>query len=298
MLIECVPNVSEGRNTELIASLAEGIRLTTGVRLLDHSSDTSHNRSVFTLVGGPDALEAAVLTLVASATAGIDLRAQRGEHPRIGAVDVVPFVPLQGASMADCVALARRVGARVAERFSIPVYLYEEAADNPTRTRLEDIRRGGFEGLAAKMADPAWAPDFGPATPHPSAGATVVGARRILIAFNVNLATDRLEVARQIAATIRTSSGGYPCVKAMGVALADRGIVQVSMNLTNYEITSMRQVFDAIAREADRLGVSILGSEVVGLVPAAALSDATRRHLQLEHFRPEQILESALNTGS
>jgi len=297
MLIECVPNVSDGRNPELIASLAEGIRRTQGVRLLNHSSDTSHNRSVFTLVGGRDALEAAILGLVAGAAAGIDLRVQRGEHPRIGAVDVVPFVPLEGAAMADCVALARRVGAAMARRFSIPVYLYEHASDTPRRRQLEDIRRGGFEGLAAKMADPAWHPDFGPATPHPSAGATAVGARGILIAYNVNLATDRLEVAREIAAVIRASSGGYPCVKAMGVALADRGIVQVSMNLTNYEVTSMPQVFDAITREAERRGVHVLGSEVVGLVPAAALAGATQSHLKLDGLKPDQILEEALKTA-
>jgi glutamate formiminotransferase len=232
-LIECVPNVSEGRRCEVVDGIADALRGAGSVRLLDYSSDPSHNRSVFTLVGDTVGLTESILALFARAVAEIDMRTHRGVHPRVGAVDVVPFIPLAGATIADCVALARSVGASVAERFQVPVYLYEAASDNPARKNLEDIRRGQFEQLAAKMAAPLWVPDFGPSRPHPTAGATIIGARMPLIAYNINLATDRLDVAARIAATIRQSGGGLPCVKAIAVALAERGIVQVSMNLTN-----------------------------------------------------------------
>ena len=270
MLIECVPNVSEGRRPDVIAAMVEALGRVPGVRLLDHSSDPSHNRSVFTLVGDSTGVEQAVLALFERATADIDLRSHTGEHPRLGAVDVVPFIPIEGATMPDCVALAKRVGAEVAARFGVPVYLYEEASNNPARKNLEDIRRGEFEGLAARMATPDWAPDFGPAAPHPSAGATVIGARMPLIAYNINLATDRVDVAKKIAAAIRHSSGGFRYVKAAGFKLEDRGIVQVSMNLTNYEKTPIFRVFETVKREAERYGVSILESEIVGLIPSAA----------------------------
>src|SRR5256885_7230353 len=206
-LIECIPNVSEGRRAEVVAAMADAVQRVPGVRLLDRSSDASHNRSVFTLVGDPAGVEQAVLALFERAVADIDLRTHKGEHPRLGAVDVVPFVPIEGATMADCVALAKKVGAAVADRFRIPIYLYEDASDNPARKNLEDIRRGEFEGLAAKMASRDWTPDFGPAAPHPSAGASVVGARMPLIAYNINLATDRLDVAKKIAAASRPISG-------------------------------------------------------------------------------------------
>ena len=274
--IECVPNVSEGRRADVIARMAESIRSTSGVRLLNHSSDAAHNRSVFTFVGDAAGVQQAVLGLFERAVADIDLRGHDGVHPRLGAVDVVPFVPLQGATMADCVALARSAGAAIASRFGIPVYLYEEASDNPARKRLEDIRRGAFEGLKDKMSRPEWRPDFGPAHPHPAVGAAVVGARRILIAYNVNLASDRLDVAKTIAKTIRASGGGIPFVKAMGVRL-DHDVVQVSMNLTNYEATPMHVAFDAVVREAGRHGVSVRGSEVIGLVPQAALRPGDER---------------------
>jgi len=294
MLIECIPNVSEGRRPEVVAALADTIRSTPGVHLLDFSSDASHNRSVFTLVGDAAGVEAAVIALFERALASIDLRTHKGEHPRLGAVDVVPFVPIEGATMADCVALARRVGAIVAERFQLPVYLYEEASTNPARKNLEDIRRGEFEGLAAKMASPEWAPDFGPAVPHASAGATVIGARMPLIAYNINLATDRLDVAKKIAAAIRHSSGGFRFVKAAGFMLADRGIVQVSMNLTNYEKTPIFRVFEVVKREAARYGVQVLESEIVGLIPSAALHAAAEHYLQIEGFKPDQVLEAKL----
>ena len=293
-VIECVPNVSEGRRPEVVAANVEAIRRTPAVRVLDVSSDTAHNRSVITMAGNAAGLKAAVLAMFEAAIPAIDLRTHSGEHPRLGAVDVVPFVPIEGVTMDECVRLAKETAAAVAERFQVPVFLYEDASDNPARKNLEDIRRGQFEGLAAKMASPAWAPDFGPVAPHPTAGASVIGARMALIAYNINLATDRLDVAKRVAAAVRSSSGGLRYVKAMGVALADRGIVQVSMNLTNYEQTPMARVFDAVKQEAARDGVSILESEIVGLVPAAALGATAAHDLQLLAFTPNQILENKL----
>jgi glutamate formiminotransferase len=249
------------------------------------------------MIGEAAPLKDAVLALFEAATAAIDLRSHAGEHPRLGAVDVVPFIPIEGVSMNDCVALAKDTAEAVAARFQIPVYLYEEASTNPGRKNLEDIRRGEFEGLAAKMATPAWAPDFGPSMPHPSAGASVMGARMPLIAYNINLATDRLDVAKKIAAAIRHSSGGFRFVKAMGISLADRGIVQVSMNLTNYEKTPIYRVFETVKREAARYGVQVLESEIVGLVPSAALVSTAEYVLQLEGFKPEQVLETTLRNG-
>jgi glutamate formiminotransferase len=232
-IIESIPNVSEGRRREVVEAMAGLLRATPGVRLLDYSSDASHNRSVFTIAGEAAPLTTALLALVERAVAEIDLRAHRGEHPRVGAVDVVPFVPIEGVTMEECVALAKDFGARLADRFGVPVFLYEEAASRPERRNLERIRRGQFEGLEAKMRRPEWRPDFGPSVPHPTAGASVVGARLPLIAYNVNLATDRLEVARRIAAAVRFSGGGLRYVKAMGVRHEDRGIVQVSIYLTS-----------------------------------------------------------------
>jgi glutamate formiminotransferase len=294
MLIECIPNVSEGRRPDVVTTFADAIRAVPGVRLLDFSADPSHNRSVFTLVGDEAGVEAAVLALFERAVAAIDLRTHKGEHPRLGAVDVVPFVPIEGVTMAECVALAKRVGAIVADRFHVPVFLYEEASANAARKNLEDIRRGEFEGLAAKMSAKEWAPDFGPAVPHASAGATVIGARMPLIAYNINLATDRLDVAKKIAAAIRHSSGGFRFVKAAGFALENRGLVQVSMNLTNYEKTPIFRVFEVVKREAARYGVQVLESEIVGLIPSAALHAAAEHYLQIEGFKAEQVLENKL----
>jgi glutamate formiminotransferase len=297
-IIECVPNISEGRRANVVAGIVDAVRNIAGARLLDYSSDASHNRSVITIAGDAAPLKAAVLALFEAAVAAIDLRAHTGEHPRMGAVDVVPFVPIEGVTMEDCVALATDTARSVAERFAVPVYLYEEASTNPLRKNLEDIRRGEFEGLAGKMASDGWAPDFGPATPHPSAGASVIGARMPLIAYNINLNTDRLDVAKKIAAAVRFSSGGFRFVKAMGVTLADRNIVQVSMNLTNYEKTPILRVFDAVRREAERYGVSVLESEIVGLVPSAALVDVSLATLQLTQFKKDQILEARLRGGA
>src|SRR5262245_8407374 len=295
-LIECIPNVSEGRRTDVVERMADAVRAVPGVRLLDHSSDASHNRSVFTFVGDAAGVAAAVMALFERAVADIDLRTHKGEHPRTGAVDVVPFVPIADVTMAECVALAKNVGAAVAERFRVPVYLYEDASSNPLRKNLEDIRRGEFEGLDAKMKSDGWAPDFGPNAPHPSAGASVVGARMALIAYNINLATDRLDVAKKIAAAIRHSSGGFRFVKAAGFRLEDRGVVQVSMNLTNYEKTPIFRVFETVKREAERYGVQVLESEIVGLIPSAALLSAAEFYLQIEGFKPDQVLENKLRT--
>jgi glutamate formiminotransferase / 5-formyltetrahydrofolate cyclo-ligase len=293
-IIECVPNISEGIRAEVVAGLADALRGVPGLRVLDVQSDATHNRSVLTLAGDPESLRVAVPLLVARTIEVVDLRTHRGEHPRLGAVDVIPFIPIEGVSMADCVTLAREVGREVAARSGLPVYLYEEAASTPARRNLEDIRRGEFEGLAARMLEAEWAPDFGPATPHPTAGATVIGARMPLIAYNINLATDRLDVAKKIAAAVRMSSGGLRFVKAMGLPLPDRGIVQVSMNLTNFEKTPMVRVFEMVKREAARYGVSVLESEIVGLVPQAALLQAAEFYLQIEGFSPKQVLENKL----
>jgi glutamate formiminotransferase len=293
-VIECVPNVSEGRRTDVVHALVESVRRTPSVRLLDYSSDAAHNRSVITMVGDAASLKSAVLALFDAALTRIDLRAHAGEHPRLGAVDVVPFVPIEDVTLQECVALAKETASEVARRFQLPVYLYEEASENPQRKNLEDIRRGEFEGLAAKMATPGWTPDYGPTSPHATAGATVIGARMPLIAYNINLNTDRLDVARKIAAAIRHSSGGLRYVKAMGVKLEDRNLAQVSINLTDYQKTPMHRVFDLVSREAARYGVSVLESEIIGLVPSAALIGAAAHYLQLERFGDAQILEKKL----
>jgi glutamate formiminotransferase len=296
-VIECVPNVSEGRREDVINKLADDLRAIPGMRVLDVQSDAAHNRSVFTLAGDAAALTAGIPTLFEGAIAAIDLTGHQGEHPRLGAVDVTPFIPIEGVTMAECVTLAKSIAQTVSERFSLPVYLYEEASSNPGRKNLEDIRRGEFEGLAEKMAQPGWAPDFGPATPHPTAGASVIGARMPLIAYNINLNTNRLAVAKKIAAAIRMSSGGLRYVKAIGIPLEDRGLVQVSINLTNYEKTPIFRVFDLVKREAARYGVSVVESEIVGLVPAAALRQSVEYYLQLEGFSGDQVLENKLRSN-
>lgn len=293
-MIELIPNVSEGRRLPIVSGLADVLAGVPGVTLLDQTSDWSHNRSVFTLVGRGPALQAAAVALVDHAVREIDLRQHTGVHPRIGAVDVLPFVPLDGSTMGECVALARATGALLAARVGVPVYLYEEAALHPERRRLENIRRGQFEGLAAKMATPAWAPDFGSAAPHPTAGAIAVGARRPLVAFNVNLASDRLDVARAIATAVRERSGGLRGVKALGVPIAHRGLVQVSMNLTDLDQTTLGQAYARVCEEAGRRAVRVLESEIIGLVPRAAFGDATPADLRLVGFGPDRILEHRL----
>jgi glutamate formiminotransferase len=293
-IIECVPNVSEGRDTGSIEAIAAAVRSAPGVRLLDVSSDASHNRSVLTFVGDAPAVRAGVSALFRAALERIDLRRHKGEHPRMGAVDVVPFIPIRGSSVEECVALSREAGAAIAKDFGVPVYLYEDSASSDLRRNLAEIRKGQFEGFADKMKDPRWAPDFGPAEPHPSAGVVAVGARAFLIAYNINLATKDLAIADRIAKAIRHLSGGFRYVKAMGVELADRGIVQVSINMTNFKKTPLHRVFECVRSEAERHGVAIVGSEIVGLSPAEALYAAAEHYLRLEGFSAEQVLETKL----
>ena len=288
-LVECVPNISEGRRSDVaerIANAAKG----PGRTVIDQSLDPDHNRAVITLVGEPVPLTEAVLGLVGQAIQEIDLRTHRGAHPRMGAVDVVPFVPVRDVTMEDCVALSRDVGARIAEAFDLPVYLYEASATRPERTNLATIRKGEFEGFPEKIADPQWRPDFGPQRVHPSAGVVAVGAREFLVAYNINLATSNLAVAKEIAKAVRHSSGGLRYVKALGFALPDRGMVEVSMNLTNVRKTPILRVFDLVRREAERRGVLVAGSEIVGMIPREALYDVASAALQLEGFTAKDLV--------
>jgi len=293
-VIECVPNISEGREVARVEAIAAAVRAAPGARLLDVSSDASHNRSVLTLVGDADGIRAAVRALFEAALPRIDLTRHSGEHPRMGAVDVVPFIPIRGATVEQCVALSREVGAEIGERFGVPVYLYEDSATSERRRNLAEVRKGEFEGFAEKMKSADWKPDFGPDHPHPTAGVVAVGARPPLIAYNINLGTRDLRVAERIAKAIRHISGGFRYVKAMGVDLADRGLVQVSINMTNYRKTPLHRVFECVRSEAERFGVPIVGSEIVGLTPAEALYMAAEHYLRLEGFTSDQVLETKL----
>lgn len=292
--LQCVPNVSEGRRPEVVARLAAALGTSPGARLLDVSSDPDHNRTVFTLAGSPDGLHAALLALYEEALAAIDLNRHQGVHPRIGAVDVVPFVPLGETPMAAAAAAAERLGAAVAERFDLPVYLYEQAARRPERRRLADIRRGGFESLADRLRDAAWAPDFGPAHPHSTAGATVIGARFFLIAFNALLDTADVDVARAVARRVRESGGGLPALRAMGVYLASRGAAQVSMNLVDYRVTSLWAALERVCAEAAQLGAKVVETEVVGLVPEEAAAQALGEALRCPGLGAVSLLEHRL----
>lgn len=294
-IVECVPNFSEGRKPETVGALVAAVRAVSNVYLLDEEMDADHHRSVLTFAGDPDAVSEAAFQCTRVATSLIDLRHHQGGHPRIGATDVIPFVPIRGVTMEDCVGLATRLGARIGRELHVPVFLYERAALHPERTNLEVIRRGGLEGLASRMeTEAAWAPDFGPSQLHPSAGATVVGARPPLIAYNVNLRTDDIGLAKRIAKTVRSSSGGLRSVKAIGVELSSRRLVQVSMNLTNYEDTPIHVAFEAVRHEAEQHGVQIAGSEVIGLVPREALIHVAESYLRLERFDRSQVLETRL----
>ncbi|MGC8779926.1 MAG: glutamate formimidoyltransferase, partial [Anaerolineae bacterium] len=284
-LVECVPNFSEGRRPEVLDQITATLRRYPTLRLLDVESDPDHNRSVFTLVGPPDDMVDAMFDAIKTAAALIDLEQHRGAHPRIGATDVVPFIPLRGIEMDDCVALARRLGQRVGDELQIPVYLYEAAATRPDRVNLADIRRGEYEGLKAEIAtNPDRRPDFGPARLGP-AGATVIGARTFLIAYNVYLTTSDVEIAKKIAKTIRGSSGGLRYVKALGLSV--NGKAQVSMNLTDFQKTPIHVAVELIRREAQRYGVAVESSELIGLIPQQALFDAAAWYLQLDNFRPD-----------
>jgi glutamate formiminotransferase len=293
-LVECVPNFSEGRRPEVVEQILEVIRGVEGVRLLDSSSDASHNRTVVTFLGGPEPVKKAAFLAAARAAELIDMEKHRGEHPRIGATDVIPFVPVAGVTMEECVALARELGREIGEKLGIPVYLYAEAAARPECKNLSAVRKGQYEGLKQDIARPERAPDFGPPRLHPTAGATAVGARPPLIAYNINLGTDDVKIAGAIARAIRGSSGGYPSIKALGIRLEDRGTAQVTINVGNFREVPLHRVFETVRSEAGRYGVAITGSEIVGLVPMEALLEAASFYLRLENLKPEQVLEKRL----
>lgn len=293
-LIECVPNFSEGRDLEKIEQIVQAFRAKEGVKLLDYSSDRDHNRMVITAIGEPEPLKKAMIEAIGVATRLIDLTKHRGEHPRLGATDVVPFIPIRNTSMEEAVTLAKEVAAEAAELYGIPMFLYEKAASAPYRENLAVVRKGEFEGLSEKMKHPEWQPDFGPSVPHPTAGGTVIGARMPLIAYNVNLNTDRLDIADAIAKKVRYIGGGLRYCKAMGVKLKERKIAQVSMNLTDYTHTSIYRAHELVRMEAKRYGISIMGGEVIGLVPLAALVDTAAYYLGLENFSVQQVLETHL----
>ncbi len=294
-LIECVPNFSEGRNPAVVEAIVLAILDGPDVYLLDQEMDADHNRSVVTFVGTRGSVGEAALRGIGKAAELIDLNHHQGAHPRLGATDVVPFVPLAGVTLEDCVHIAEWVAEETWRRYKIPTYLYEAAARRPDRVNLENIRRGQFEGVREEVRkNPDRHPDFGGATLHPTAGATVVGARKFLIAYNINLNTPDVTPAKAIAKKIRASSGGFPCVKAMGVELKARNLAQVSMNLTDFETTSLARVFEAVAMEAAALGIQVVGSEIVGLTPRKALDEAAVHFLRIENFRPELIVENRL----
>jgi len=294
-LVECVPNFSEGRRPEVIEEIVNTIKSVGGVSMLDHEMDGDHNRAVLSFVGEPEAVLEAAFRAVKKGSELIDLTKHKGEHPRMGAADVVPFIPITGVKQAECIELARRLGKRIADELTIPVYLYELAATRPDREDLAVIRKGEFEGLrTAIKSDPDRAPDFGRPELHPTAGATVVGVRAPLIAYNVYLDTKNLKVAQRIAKGIRFRSGGYRYAKALGFEIKERGCVQVSINMTDYTKTPLYRVFETVKREAERWGVNVIESEIVGLVPQGALNACARFYLQLNSFSRDQILENKL----
>ena len=293
-LIECVPNFSEGKRQDVIEAVAASVRAVEGVRLLDVSSNPDHNRTVLTFVGHPDNVAEAAFACTAEAVRLIDMEQHKGEHPRIGAMDVVPFVPVTGMTLEEAVELAKQVGERIARELNVPVYLYAAAATTPTRKRLPDVRQGQYEGLKESISTPERKPDFGEARTHPTAGATAVGARPPLIAFNVNLGTTNLQIAKDIAKGLRESSGGLMNVQAMGVDLAAQDMVQVSMNLLDYTKTPIHRAYELVRVEAERHGVPVVGSEIIGLVPLDALMGAADFYLRLTDFSRSQVLEARL----
>ncbi|NMB06545.1 MAG: glutamate formimidoyltransferase [Bacteroidales bacterium] len=293
-IMECVPNFSEGRDKAKVEQIADAFRGKEGVKLLDYSSDADHNRSVITVIGEPEALKTAVIDAVGRAVKLIDLTQHSGQHPRMGAVDVVPFIPIRNVTMEEAVALSKEVAEAVGNQFQLPVFLYEKSATAIHRENLATVRKGEFEGLQEKMLLPEWVPDFGPYAPHPTAGAVAIGARMPLVAYNVNLGTDNLEIATAIAKKVRFVGGGLRYCKAMGVTLEERGITQVSMNLTDYTKTAIYRAHELVRIEAQRYGVPVVGAEVIGLVPMEALVDAAAYYLGLENFSMSQVLEAKL----
>ncbi len=295
-LVECVPNFSEGRRPEVIEAIADEVRNVPNVRLLDVKADASHNRVVVTFVGEPAAVKQAAFNACKKAAELIDMEKQHGEHPRIGATDVIPFIPVKNMTMEECVQLADELAQEIAEKLEIPVYLYEEAAKNPARRALPEIRKGQYEGLKTEIAKPERQPDYGPARMHPTAGATVVGARQFLIAYNINLDTSDVHIAKKIANCIREAKGGYKYVRAMGISVqvGGRDVAQVTINMVNYNGTPLFRVFETVKSEAARYGVNIIGSEIIGLTPMQALLDVAEFYLRLDGFDRKQVLEDNL----
>lgn len=293
-IMECVPNFSEGRDLEKIDKIVNPFRAKVGVKLLDYSNDEDHNRLVVTVVGEPEALKEAVIEAIGIAVSLIDLNKHKGQHPRMGAVDVVPFIPIKGCTMEEAIACSKEVGQAVAEAYGLPVFLYEKSATAPHRENLAAVRKGEFEGMAEKIHQAEWHPDFGPSERHATAGTVAIGARMPLVAYNVNLNTNDLNIANDIAKKIRFIGGGLRYCKAMGVELTDRGIVQVSINMTDYSKTALYRAMEMIRFEARRYGVSIVGSEIIGLVPMEALIDTASYYLGLENFSMQQVLESRI----
>ena len=294
-IVQCIPNFSEGKDKKIIEALVKEAQSVPGVSLLDHSSDESHNRSVFTLVGEPEGMKEAAFKLAKLASEKIDMTKHKGEHPRMGATDVIPFVPIKDMTIDETVELSKEVAERLYTELGIPSFLYEESAQSPNRKNLARVRKGQFEGMSEKLKEEDWAPDYGERKIHPTAGITAVGARMPLVAFNVNLDTDDVDIANKIARTVRGSNGGYADCKGIGVMLEDRNIAQVSMNMVNFEGTPLYRVFEAIRFEAERYGVNIIGSEIIGLTPAKALIDTAEYYLKVENFDyAQQVLENHL----
>ncbi len=293
-IIETVPNFSEGRDEALIAKIADCFKNVNEVKLLDVKPDKDHNRTVVTAIGEPEPLKECLYRAFEIAVDKIDLRKHKGEHPRMGAVDVVPFIPVRNATMNECIELAKETAKTISAKYNLPIFLYEAAAASPDRQNLANIRKGEYEGMFEKIKDPKWKPDFGPVEVHPSAGASVFGAREYLIAFNVNLATSDIKIADKIARAVRGSSGGFVNVKGMGVELSGRGIVQVSMNLVNYKKTPIFRVFEAVRVEAARYGVNVVGSELIGMAPMEALLQCADYYLRIEDFNMKQVIENNL----
>ncbi len=293
-IIECVPNFSEGRNSENIEKIVAPFRGKKGVKLLDYQTDEDHNRMVVTVVGEPHALKTAVIAAMGAAIDVIDMRTHRGQHPRMGATDVVPFIPVKNISKEEAIAFSKEVAKEASEKYALPIFLYEQSASQPQRQNLANIRKGQFEGMAAKIKQPEWKPDFGPAKIHPTAGVTAMGARMPLVAYNVNLDTSNIEIANEIAKKVRHIGGGLRYCKGIGIELKDRGLVQVSMNMTDYTRTALYRAFELIRVEARRYGINVIGSEIVGLVPMEALIDTAAYYLGLENFSVDQVLESRI----
>lgn len=290
-IVQCVPNFSEGRRPEVIKAITDEVISVPGVKILDVNADPSHNRVVVTFVGEPQAVKEAAFRSCKKASELIDMEKHTGEHPRIGATDVIPFIPVRNVTMEECVELARELGAEINEKLDIPIFLYEEAAKIPTRRALPDVRKGQYEGLKVEISKPERHPDFGAPRMHPTAGATVVGARQFLVAFNINLNTDDVQIAKKIATAIREAKGGYKYCRAMGIKIEERNLAQVTINMINYEGTPLHRVFETVKSEAARYGVTVIGTELIGMVPMQAMLDAAEFYLRLESFDRKQVLE-------